>query len=1347
MSDTIDRRIVEMRFDNKDFERNISGTLISLETLQKALQFQDSQKGFENIQRAASDVNLSEIQNGVDETSRRFTALEIVAITTLSNITNTAVNAGKRLIGAFVNPLFSGGKQRAQNMAQAKFMFSGLGYAAEQIGGVGKSGTIMDNLYKSVEGTFYSLDKAALVGSQLMAAGIEGTSDEITRILKGVAGVSSMFGADYQRVGDIFAKVKTQGKLMGQDLMSLNSYGVPTIAKITEYLNSMGDGATYTQEQVSEMVSKGKVDFEMFSNAMSMAFGDQAAKSKQLFTGAFEDMVAAMARVGEKMWKPILDFGREFFNATVPLIDNINTALTPAFDKFGRIIDSLKSKVVGIVDFISALFDFDATVEALTNLAKLNDEDMDIVLVDDERLARLQKYKDKIQEVRETILKVLEPVKTLFNFLSTVGSKGINIVWEIFKALATGVTNLGSSLGKLGKNGATILDSITNAIVSFVEKVAPAIEKITGVGIPKVLNGIRDALAGFGVGDIIKSFGSVMLGLGSYKVLGSVKNFTDVCNALVKTFKTGGLSSLLVGGSFSNLNSTMWSLQNTLKVYQNSLNSKNLMVIATAILELAIAVRILSNIDSGKLGQSVIALGALFGELVYATQKMNNAKIKGLIQIAIAVRILVGAVKQLSELSGQELARGLGGVAALLGELTLVASAFDKFKIKPAGLAKASLGLIGLALAIRLLIKPVKELGSMDTEELKQGLLSLAGILAGLDVFLFIFAKAKVKPQSLIPMGIALIAIATAIRMLIDPIKQLGSMDLKTLGVGLGAIGAILLEIVGFSAIMGSINKASGGILKGAAALLIMSVGVQIMANALNKLSKIPDAGPALSTMFASLLILASAMHVMKSAVAGAAAMIIVAGALAIMAPSIALLSQLKLSGVAIGLLALAGAIGIFAGAALLLAPVIPLMIALGAAFALLGVGILGIGTGLTMLLSALAMGTGIILDAVATFSEALPVIAKAVRGMVVTVLDMLVQSMPQIKEFLIEFVDTLLLALDVLGPKIIDSGFKLLLNLLSGIDQHLDAVVDSAVKIIIRFANAIGRNLGPIIDAGFDLMINFFLGISKAIEVKGPQLITAIEDVLLAVLEVLVREIPIFGDTAADAIREYRDGLKDQAGLNDVGDAAKDVADTADKNLKIKDQTDNGDNATKGIIRGLNKSLPQLRTTAKTIADIVDETVKKRNQIESPSKRLYNSGRYIMMGLINGVSSLEEQYKRKANNISTVMIGSANRSIDSIYSLMSASSSTLNMAGVNADIRRHLDIETTAMVQDKRQEMLLNKLEEMFDQVIQSNQKFSPEEMYTAVRLGASNATISGITLNGRELKRSLKDMGVVTR
>lgn len=97
MSKQIDEKVVSMEFDNQQFEANVKQSMSTIEKLKQALKFDNASKGFDNLNAAAKGVNMSPLSSGIEQVSAKFSALQVIGITALANITNSAVDAGVKL--------------------------------------------------------------------------------------------------------------------------------------------------------------------------------------------------------------------------------------------------------------------------------------------------------------------------------------------------------------------------------------------------------------------------------------------------------------------------------------------------------------------------------------------------------------------------------------------------------------------------------------------------------------------------------------------------------------------------------------------------------------------------------------------------------------------------------------------------------------------------------------------------------------------------------------------------------------------------------------------------------------------------------------------------------------------------------------------------------------------------------------------------------------------------------------------------------------------------------------------------------------------------------------------------
>ena len=134
MATTIDQKVVEMRFDNRDFEKNTRQTMSTLEKLKEKLHFKGASDGLEEISKAARKVDMNGLAEGIQTVSAKFSAMEVIGTTALVNITNSAVNAGKRLVSSIsFDQIASGWNKMGQQMSSMQTLMNSTGKSIEEI--------------------------------------------------------------------------------------------------------------------------------------------------------------------------------------------------------------------------------------------------------------------------------------------------------------------------------------------------------------------------------------------------------------------------------------------------------------------------------------------------------------------------------------------------------------------------------------------------------------------------------------------------------------------------------------------------------------------------------------------------------------------------------------------------------------------------------------------------------------------------------------------------------------------------------------------------------------------------------------------------------------------------------------------------------------------------------------------------------------------------------------------------------------------------------------------------------------------------------------------------------------
>lgn len=203
MSDTVDTRVVEMQFDNKDFEKNVKTSVESLEQLKKSLDLEGAAKGFAEIDKAAKNVDLSSMAASLETISKRFTVTGIIGTDVLHNLTNVAINAAKRIAHSFPPKSVMQGFQEYETqinsvqtiLANTSAHFDDLGYTQQERLDV--INTKLDELNHYADKTIYNFTQMTRNIGTFTAAGIK--LDVAVDSIQGIANLAAVSGSTSQQ--------------------------------------------------------------------------------------------------------------------------------------------------------------------------------------------------------------------------------------------------------------------------------------------------------------------------------------------------------------------------------------------------------------------------------------------------------------------------------------------------------------------------------------------------------------------------------------------------------------------------------------------------------------------------------------------------------------------------------------------------------------------------------------------------------------------------------------------------------------------------------------------------------------------------------------------------------------------------------------------------------------------------------------------------------------------------------------------------------------------------------------------------------------------------------------------
>ncbi len=370
MSAPVEERVgrisTELTFKNDSFEQRVEQSIGTLRKLKEALNFKGCEASFDEVAKAADNFHLDKISSGIDQLTKRFSLMGIVGMTNIVDLTRAIRGKLLGAVNTVTGKIVEGGKRRAMNVEQARFLLQGLVEDSSDIE------EIMNNAKDSVTDTAYGYDQAAMAAAQFATSGVK-AGEQMTRTLAGVAGVAATTNSEYSAISTIFTQVAGKGRLMGDELLQLSSRGLNAAAILAKYFNDVNAGSAKANEAVSssikeltkglqitegeirEWTSKGKISFDMFASAMSETFGEHAKDANKTLTGVLSNVNARFSQIGEKFVTPLVQQEGplvSFFNTIKDKLAEVRDNVDPLAKLFDGVVirglSELESKIKNI---------------------------------------------------------------------------------------------------------------------------------------------------------------------------------------------------------------------------------------------------------------------------------------------------------------------------------------------------------------------------------------------------------------------------------------------------------------------------------------------------------------------------------------------------------------------------------------------------------------------------------------------------------------------------------------------------------------------------------------------------------------------------------------------------------------------------------------------------------------------------------------------------------------------------------------------------------------------------------------------------------------------------------------
>lgn len=303
MSKTVDNRVVEMQFDNKQFESGVRTTLNSLKKLKESLKLDNATKGFDELDKAAKHVSMDHLINSVDIVGKRFTTMGIVAMTAIQNITNSAMAAGKQLVNAFtIDPVKSGFQEYETQINAVQTILANTESKGSTLEDVNKA---LDELNHYADKTIYNFTEMTRNIGTFTAAGVD--LETSVAAIKGIANLAAVSGSTSQQASTAMYQLSqalSAGTVKLQDWNSVVNAGMggqvfQDSLKETAHVHGIAiDDMIKKEGSFRETIQKGWLTSEILTETLSKFTGDLTESQLQSM-GYTAEQIQQIIKMGQ----------------------------------------------------------------------------------------------------------------------------------------------------------------------------------------------------------------------------------------------------------------------------------------------------------------------------------------------------------------------------------------------------------------------------------------------------------------------------------------------------------------------------------------------------------------------------------------------------------------------------------------------------------------------------------------------------------------------------------------------------------------------------------------------------------------------------------------------------------------------------------------------------------------------------------------------------------------------------------------------------------------------------------------------------------------------------------------
>lgn len=304
MSNSIDSKVVEMKFDNRDFETNVKNTMSTLDKLKDKLKFKGAEAGLTSIQKISDKIDFSGVSNGLDIASVKFSAFQVAGITAISNITNSLLGLGKNIVNTFaIEPRTQGFNEYELKMGSVQTIMNSTGASVEEVG------KYLNELNTYADKTIYSFSDMTTNIGKFTNAGV--SLDKAVAAIQGISNEAALSGANANEASRAmynFAQALSQGSVRLIDWKSIEFANMATVDFKNQLIQTAVEMGTLV-EQNGKYISTTKDATGHISDAFNATSMFNESLSSQWMTT--DVLVATLGRYADET----TDIGKKAFAA------------------------------------------------------------------------------------------------------------------------------------------------------------------------------------------------------------------------------------------------------------------------------------------------------------------------------------------------------------------------------------------------------------------------------------------------------------------------------------------------------------------------------------------------------------------------------------------------------------------------------------------------------------------------------------------------------------------------------------------------------------------------------------------------------------------------------------------------------------------------------------------------------------------------------------------------------------------------------------------------------------------------------------------------------------------------